>query len=138
MPDNDSNISLTQVETAKEPTNAELIDEAAGRENDDVFGRRRENDRRIFFCASIIIALTVCTAFYISFLRWTSSENTQNWHIGLMLLLPPTTIILTLIPLLRYKAPNQYKNEEALSPLTEQAKRIVDILKPFKELFKDD
>ena len=137
MPDNDSKISLEQVETAREPANAELIDEAAGRENDE-FGRRRENDRRNFFCASILIALLVCTVFYISFLFWVFSENTQNWHIGLMLLLPPTTIILTLIPLLRYKAPNQYGNEEALNPLIEQVKRIVDILKPFKDLFKGD
>lgn len=53
-----------------------------------------------------------------------------------MLLLPPTTLLLTLIPVLKYKAPNKYGAEEALTPLTEQVKRIVKILEPFKELFK--
>lgn len=140
MPNNNDNISLEQATAAdvdREPLNAEEIDEGAENEKDE-FAKNREEDRRKYFSASISVALATCVVFYVALLVWIFSGNTENWHVGLMLLLPPTTLLLTLIPVLKYKAPNKYGAEEALTPLTEQVKRIVKILEPFKELFKKD
>lgn len=93
----------------------------------------RERDRRILFRAAVIFAIAVCTALFTLFACWVLNKpENASWHIGLMLVLPPTTILLTLIGVLRYKVP---KDDDPLV-LPPQLKQLAEQLAPIKELFK--
>ena len=89
-----------------------------------------EKDRRKQFQGIYHAAVAIVLFFYTGFFWWVFYLGGRDWHIGLMLVLPPTTIILTLMPILRHK---NTIHEELLIP---QIQYIVNLLKPFKDLFK--
>lgn len=94
---------------------------------------KRERDRRILFRTAVIFAFAVCTALFTLFACWVLNKpENASWHIGLMLVLPPTSILLTLIGVLRYKVP---KDDDPLVLLS-QIKQLAEQLAPIKELFK--
>lgn len=93
----------------------------------------RERDRRILFRAAVIFAIAVCTALFSLFACWVFNKpENAGWHIGLVLVLPPTSILLTLIGVLRYKAP---KDDDPVM-LPPQLKQLAEQLAPIKELFR--
>lgn len=96
----------------------------------------RENSRRQLFEYAIYVALGSIIVLYGLFICFVvfcyRSNSTTDWHIALMIVLPATTILLSIVHALKYKDPNDKPDEGISIP---QVKELVETLKPIKELF---
>lgn len=136
------------------PENAVPVDSNAIKEKD-VFEQTREVHRKWMFLSVFLLAIIVCVVFYVIFFEWISCNSLRiwfsciweyscstsmnlktcnnindNWHIGLMLVIPPTTILLTLVQILRHK--NSKDNEPppySVQQLTDMIRQIVQAIR---------
>lgn len=95
------------------------------------FGEVREKESiwqfKVLFNFSIFISLQL----YLIFFYWaTHEEFSKNWHTGLMLIIPATTVLLALILSLRH---NKSKRDET-DTFIPQLKQTIEIIKEAKEL----
>lgn len=94
------------------------------------FGEVRERHSHWQFWAVFAYAIFISLQLYMIFLYWaTHREYHGNWHVGLMLIIPATAILLTLILSLRHKRENF-----ELSDFAPQLKHFAETIKIFKEL----
>lgn len=97
----------------------------------DVFGELREKHRHWQFWAIFVLALLVCIFFYGLFAWWVICRS-NNWHVGLMLIIPPTTILLTLVQVLRHKKDKEKDTDippYSVQQLADAIKQIVQAIK---------
>lgn len=86
------------------------------------FGELREKHQHVQFWIAFLLAVSVCINLYTIFFYWaTHKELNQNWHVGLMLVVPATTILLMLVQILKYRHTKE-KDEEhpQIFPLIKQ------------------
>lgn len=92
----------------------------------------RENSRRQLFEKAINCSLWIVVGLYVVFailvLVWTfcKKEDKFDWHIALILVLPATTILLSIVHVLKYKDPNDKLDESIFIPYI---KEVVELLK---------
>lgn len=91
----------------------------------------RENSRRQLFEKAINYSLRIVVGLYVVFailvLVWTfCKEDKFDWHIALILVLPATTILLSIVHVLKYKDPNDKLDESIFIPYI---KEVVELLK---------
>lgn len=91
----------------------------------------RENSRRQLFEKAINYSLRIVVGLYVVFailvLVWTfCKEDEFDWHIALILVLPATTILLSIVHVLKYKDPNDKLDESIFIPYI---KEVVELLK---------
>ena len=95
------------------------------------FGELREKESiwqfKVLFYFSIFISLQL---YLIFFYLATHEEFSKNWHTGLILIIPATTVLLALILSLRQ---NRSKRDET-DTFIPQFKQAIEIIKEAKEL----
>lgn len=113
--------------------------EPPARQEDDIQGNpvtekqqaiKRESDRRQLFRGVVECAIALLLLFYIAFMWQIFYLREDDWHISLMLVIPPTTILLVLITSLKYKD----NKTEDISALFPQIKQLLETIKDI--LFK--
>lgn len=117
-------------EAAEEAIEEPVIQPVAEREAD-IFGELQEKHRHYQFWAVFTLAFLVCLGLYMLFGWWVIC-NSDNWHIGLMLVIPPTTILLTLVQVLRHKKDKTADNDPppySVQQLADMIKQIVQAIK---------
>ena len=117
-------------DAAEEAIEAPDLQVVAEREAD-TFGEKREKHRHWQFWVIFVFALLVCTLFYIVFGWWVVCRA-NNWHIGLMLVIPPTTILLTLVQVLRHKKDKEKDSEASLYSVQQLVDAIKQIVRTIK------
>lgn len=117
-------------EAAEEAIEEPVVQPIAEREAD-TFGEKWEKHRRWQFWIIFVAALLACTLFY-SLFGWWVVCRANDWHIGLMLVIPPTTILLTLVQVLRHKKDKEKDSEVSsysVQQLADAIKQIVQAIK---------
>lgn len=130
MPDNEEDARLARAEKA--PVEDGKISFVSTKEARN-FGELREKHQHFQFWIIFIFAIAMSAILYTAFLLWAGKpQAAQHWHIGLMLVLPATTILLALVQVLRHKG--NKKEEDAV--MFAQAKEIVDFINAAKDIIK--
>lgn len=89
-----------------------------------------DEERRRQFWWVFALAIVADVALFATFIRWVLCDS-SNWHIGLMLILPATSILLALLQILKSHHHNKQESklEINISHLVEALESILGSLK---------